>query len=449
MNNTQNILDQAAKALSESAVPQGPSDDLIGQTLDRIEKEQSTVPFMERIGKMKSISKFAAAAIIIIGISALFLFNPTESGVALADVYAKVQQAQAFMYKMSMTMTGMQKMMGVENGTDDTMEMDMTVTISEQYGMKMENYMTVPGPEGKTQNMTQFAYLLPEEKVMISIMPEQKMYQTIEFTDDLLEQTKKQNNDPREMIKQMLGSEYVDLGFSEIDGIKVQGFETTDPAYLMGVGGEVKATLWVDVDTWMPVKSEIWAKIAGMEMTYKIGHFQWDVPITAADFKYVIPEDYKEQPSMKMPEMNEKAAIEGLQTYAKFFGQYPEKIDMATIIPSLMKKIKEMTEDPQTEYAKDYVEKMNALEAQDQEAAVRESQNVFTPISGLAMFHMKLMQEKKDVAYYGDQVTPDDSDSVLMRWEVEGDTYKVIFGDLSVAEMQYDELVQIEPQPKP
>jgi hypothetical protein len=311
-------------------------------------------------------------------------------------------------------MTGMGEMMGVD-GMDGPMETHATIVISEEYGMKMENHMTVPGSEGKTQKMTQLAYLLPEEKAMISIVPEQKMYQRIEFTDDLLERTKKQNNDPREMIKQMMNCEYTELEPTEIDGIQVQGFQTTDPAYTMGVASEVQATLWVDAETWMPVKSEIWSKISGMEMTCVI----------------------------------EEAAIKGLRTYAKFFGQYPEKIDMASLVPSLMKKVKELMDDPKTEYAKEFSEKMKADEADGDKIVMQQAQNEFMPISGLAMFHMKLLQDKKDPAYYGDQVTPEDTDKVLMRWKGDDGKYKVIFGDLSSVEMEYEDLIKIEPQPEP
>lgn len=444
MNKEYNTLQQAEKALANRVIPQGPSDDLIRQTLEKIENQQTAIPFMERIFKMKPFTKIAAAAIILVALSAIFLFPQGGSSIALASVYSKVQQAQAFMYQMSMSMTGMGEMMG-------TPEMDMTVTISEDYGMKMENHMTSPGPEGKTQNMTQLAYLLPGEKVMISIIPYQKMYQRIEFTDDLLEQSKKQNNDPREMIKQMMDCKYVELEQTEIDGIKVQGFQTTDPAYAMGLADEVTATVWVDVDTWMPVKSEIWAKMGAMESTYVIDQFQWDVPISAADFEYVIPEDYKEQGSMKMPEMTEEAAIEGLKIFKKFFGEYPEKIDLASMVPSLMKKMKYLMDDPKTEYAKEFIEKMKATEAEGDKTVMQQVQNEFTPVTGLAMFHMRLLQDKKDVAYYGDQVTPADADAVLMRWKIdkESSTYKVIFGDLTVTEMEYDKLREIEPQTQP
>ncbi|MHC4950959.1 MAG: hypothetical protein ACYTEU_08240, partial [Planctomycetota bacterium] len=51
---------------------------------------------------MKSVSKFAAAAIVIVGISAVFLFNSSPGSIALADVYAKVQQATTIRYRTKM-----------------------------------------------------------------------------------------------------------------------------------------------------------------------------------------------------------------------------------------------------------------------------------------------------------------------------------------------------------
>lgn len=445
MSKEPNILQQAEKALANSAVSPGPSNDLIRQTLEKIEKQQKTVSLQERIFNMKPITKIAAAAIIIVALSAVFLFPTNPGSIALADVYSKVLQSQAFMYKMSMTMSGMGKMMGVE-GMDDSTKADMTITISEEYGMKMENHMMIDVPNGQKQNMTQLAYLLPNEKVMVMVMPEQKMYQRMEFTDDLLEQSKKQNNDPREMIKQLLNCDYVELEPIEINGRKVQGFQTTDPAYMMGTADEIEATLWVDVETWMPVRSEIRANISGMEISYNIDQFQWNVPVTAADFEYVIPADYKDMGTMKMPEMTEESAIEGLKVYKKYFDCYPEKIDLASLVPSLMKKMKELVGNPQTEAAKAFAEKMKAAEAAGEQAVAQQAQQEVVPITALAMFHMKLQQDKKDPAYYGEQVTPDDVDSVLMRWKLDNGQYRVVFGDLTVTEMSYEELKEIEPQ---
>lgn len=397
---------------------------------------------------MKTLSKLSIAAVLVIGVSAILLFNRTPGSIALADVYTKVMQAQAFMYKMSMTMTGMGEMM---TGQPDAgaMTAEGTVIISAEYGMKMENYMQVQTPDGGTQNLTQLAYMLPNDKIIVSIMPEQKTYQKVELTDQMLEETKKQNNDPREMIRRMMNCDYISLGQSEINGVKVQGFETTDPAYSGGVG-DSRTVLWVDINTWLPVQSEAFVSI-GEKMTIEIiiSDFQWDVPVYPEDFAYIIPDDYNDAGSMKMPEMTEEAAIEGLQLYSKCFGEYPEKIDMVSLVPSLMKKIKELMDNPKTEYAREFVQKMQEAKDAGDQAVRQQSQQIFTPVTSLAMFHMKLAQDKKDPAYYGDRVTLQDTDAVLMRWKTDTGTYKVIFGDLSVGEMTYEDLKAIEPQPEP
>src|SRR5690606_36102839 len=61
---------------------------------------------------MKNTIKLTAAAAAMIGISLFFLFNMGGSTIALAAVYAKVQQAQAYRYTMNMTMTGKGELMG-------------------------------------------------------------------------------------------------------------------------------------------------------------------------------------------------------------------------------------------------------------------------------------------------------------------------------------------------
>jgi hypothetical protein len=293
--------------------------------------------------------------------------------------------------------------------------------------------------------MTQLAYMLPNENIVVSIMPEQKMFQKVELTGQLLEETKKQNGDPRDMIRRMMDCEYVSLGQSEINGIKVQGFETTDPAYSGGVG-EVRAVLWVDVNTWLPVRSEV-AGTIGETMTVEtaVSDFQWNISVNASDFAYQIPADYKDMGSMKMPEMTPEAAIEGLRLYRNYFDEFPEKIDMAVLVPSLVKKLMEMAKDPKTDAAKALVEMMKAAEAAGDQAAMQEVQQEFAPITGTALFHTKLVQEKRDPMYYGDRVGPADADAVLMRWRLDNGKYKVIFGNLSSVEMAYEDMVKIEP----
>ena len=122
---------------------------------------------------MKALSKLSIAAVLLIGISALLLFNRTPGSIALGDVYSKVQQARTFMYVMSMTMSGMGEL---TTGLPDSgnAKSNATVIISTEYGMKLENHMQVQSHDGTTQNITQLAYMLPNDKIIVSIMPDRK-----------------------------------------------------------------------------------------------------------------------------------------------------------------------------------------------------------------------------------------------------------------------------------
>lgn len=391
---------------------------------------------------MQSLKKLSVAAILVIGVTAFLVLNRTPGSIALADVYTKVQQARTFMYAMSMTMTGMGELTGQPDSRATTAE--GTIVISTEYGMKMETQIHTQTPDRSHETITQLAYMLPNDKVIISIMPEQKIYQKIELTEQLLEETKKQNNDPREMIRQMMNCQYVSLGQSEINGVKVQGFETTDPAYSGGVGGDVRAVLWVDADTWLPVQSEVSMTIGEkMKIDIVISDFQWDVPVDASEFACVIPDDYKEFGSMKMPEMNEDAAVKGFQVYLEMFGQYPEKLDLVELIAAFSRHLKN------SDVSEAFREKREAAKAAGQDGMETFSRELMSPIMSLGMFYANLSQNKHDPAYYGRQLTPEDTDSVLLRWRQDNGLYKVIFADLSVAEMTYDELVAIEPEDKP
>jgi hypothetical protein len=437
MNKENDKLNQAIDALRNVHVPQGPSDQLIHQTLNRIAQTQpQTTPNTgTRRFSMKTFIKLAVAASILIGISAVFLFPTGGKSIALAAVYNKVQQVQAFMYTMSMTMTG-----SMAEGTPaQNIKVEAIVTISTEHGMIMDSTMHLID---KNQTTHQQMYYLPAEKTMVMVMPDQKTYMRMEFTEDLFERTKQQSSDPREMIKHMMDSKYTDLGFSEINGIKVQGFQTTDPAYAMGTAEEVSATLWVDVDTGLPIRSEYSMKTnTGAQMHGGIDHFQWNMDVNAAQFKPVIPEDYKKLASMKLPAMNEESAIEGLRTYLKYFEEYPKKLDMMTLNSGFSGQQKN-----KTEAAKQLKKKIDAAATDEEKTQVIIDE--MAPIQSLGMFYMTLMQEKKDPAYYGKTVTPGDAQAVLLRWKASDTTYKVIMGDLSTTEMSADQLKQIEPAPE-
>jgi hypothetical protein len=92
MENKIDILEQAIKALSQADVPDGPSEELLRETLKQVEHENTkTNPFVERIRKMRPLSKFAAAAVVMVAaILSLTLLDKT-----VAPAYALEQTITA------------------------------------------------------------------------------------------------------------------------------------------------------------------------------------------------------------------------------------------------------------------------------------------------------------------------------------------------------------------
>ena len=77
-----------------------------------------------------SIAKIAiAAAVVLAALGAWSLWSGTESGVALADVLVKVEQVQAFMYKITMHVKG--QMPGT---TGPDTNMNGSILIANEYG---------------------------------------------------------------------------------------------------------------------------------------------------------------------------------------------------------------------------------------------------------------------------------------------------------------------------
>jgi len=406
-----------------------------------LQKQKTVSPKIWRKIMRSQFIKLAAAAVIIIAVVfGVWLFVEGSTSVALADVLQKVEQAQAFMYKMKMKTTGnVQPVM-----PSGPMEMTGAILISNEYGMKMEMDMNSV-VSGASRKMRQLMYVLPQEKKMYMIMPEQKQYIQMEFTEDLLAGMKKQSNDPRDMLKQILNSKYTDIGKSVINGVEVEGFQTTDPACLGNMMEDVKVTLWVDRKTKLPVREEMHYKVnEQMQMEIVLEDFVWNLQVNADDFQPVIPQDYTTifPGGYKMPTANEEGAIEGLRFCEQLLGRYPKKIDMMNLMNEIV-SIKD-SNSPTAAALKLKEELKGEMDKLPEEEKAKKIMDIMRPVQSLGMFYMTLVQGKKEPVYYGDKVTAADSNTVLMRWKISDDEYRVIYGDLTAENISTEQLAELE-----
>jgi len=418
--------------------------DDISRSLAESEKNQSAhaQPNIRRIIMKSPKLKLAAAAVIVIAafVGVYTPFGP--SGVALAQVLEKVEQARAFMYKMNMRITAS---MG-ENMPAIDLDMEMTIIISNDFGIKTET-ITVDGNTG--EKSTQTAYVIPHEGIAVTLIPDKKKYMQMEFDADWLAKMKQQNNDPREIIKRMMGSEYTELGRSVVDGVEVDGFQTTDPTVIGGVAENVTLTLWVDAESWLPVRSEIEAKKGDqMQVHVVVSEFNWDLPVTADDFKPVIPDDFEPMDTgMQMPKISEEGLIEGLRLFAELSGSYPKKLSMMELAQETMAF---MTNRDVLEKIKEKIPQASELDLEDEldeldeDEVMMKTMQITQPLQSPGFFYMMLVQDKKEPVYYGETVGPEDADAVLMRWKISDDEYRVIFGNLTAENASAERLAELE-----
>ena len=394
---------------------------------------------------MKSpITKLAVAAVVIIAcLIGISLWRTTGSGIALADVLARIEQVKAYGFQLSYKVTGE----GEDPNKPYSSEDRITFLISQEHGWK--NKIEHLDPNGGESTFVEQYF---PQNTAIRIMPKEKKYWRTEFNDDRWrwgEQWPK--SDPRWFLKKIVTCKYESMGRATIDGIEVEGFRTTDPNWASGSRKnkvEVDVKMWVDTKTRLPVRYDFtnaWFDQMGDKIINRhhvvMHDFQWDVPVDAADFEPVIPDDYTGRVVKYPAHITEETNIQGLKLLVELLGKYPENIyDVAeTVLPSA-----EKSETPAAMRLKEEIKGLT------DEQINNKLVDFLMPIRGLGRFYDYLQYDKtttptvKDPAYYGKIVTPKDADKVLMRWKVSDSEYRVIYGDLRVETITAEKLAELE-----
>jgi hypothetical protein len=123
--------------------------------------------------------------------------------------------------------------------------------------------------------------------------------------------------------------------------------------------------------------------------------------------------------------LNEKDVIRGLGVWLELLeGRYPNSLAPKASIKQADSLLK----------AKYGVSSTNKKEAEEK------AYDIFFA----SAFYDKLIREKKDVAYYGDKITLEDSSRVLMRWKISNGKYRVVFGNLTRKSVTADKLAELE-----
>ncbi len=385
-------------------------------------------PTVWRIIMKSPFTKIAVAAVIIIAcFTGLHFWNSTGSGIVLADVLTRIEQVTAYMYQMNLTRTGR-----------INIESTSTVLVSREHGIKAAYKKADPN---KGDIAISDSYLLPRKKSIIFVNHEEKNYIPIKFEEGKIDYYKDEYNEPHTIIKQFLACDHISIGQSVIDGVTVEGFQTTDLDYKGGFFGQddyfvgdykkVDVKLWVDVKTFLPVRLEEDVVTAKGSHIHQISYdFRWNAILSAADFEPNIPDDYTSpMGDIIIPAYNEENAVKGFRLFDDLTGKYPVSLELDTFL----KEIKKVMGD-------DGPDSYEGLSDNEKTRKTSEELSLLGP----TFFYGTLLEENREPAYYGDTVGPDNADKVLLRWKLDDGQYRVIFGDLSVKTVTAEELAELE-----
>jgi hypothetical protein len=237
-----------------------------------------------------------------------------------------------------------------------------------------------------------------------------------------------QGNRPDEFFQRFLSlSEVADrcLGRSVIEGREVIGYEVSARKlgfeYLQagaGKDGQVATVapggrLWVDVKTGQPVRLEFetddsWS---GRRVRMVFDQFEWNVPLEDQLFVPDLPPDTRVIEAT-MPPLTEQTLLDGLRLYASLGHGYPTVLDGSRLTAEVAAGL----------LAQGKLDRSNPLSAETVQAGLTMTQ--------ACAFCQKLARDGREPEYFGDQVTPEDSDQVLMRWRLDDGQVRVIYGDL-------------------
>ncbi len=284
--------------------------------------------------------------------------------------------------------------------------------ISAEYGSRSERY-----GNGMLVSLT----FTPLEGPMTVVNPLGRTYMVVDM--DKVQPDAQRGANPDAFIRQLQSvSDKADreLGSANIDGVEAMGFEMVGAAGKPKSIPDMRAELWVDPRTGLPVRYvvEIPGLQAGKTMSMVYDQFEWDTPLDPKLFEPDIPANYTRLDA-EMPAMDEHSLINGLSKFADKTGKYPTEMNMGRIVGELMlSTAKEILNGKKPD---------NQVQAQES-----------LEIGAACVFYMQLQEKGCSAEYHGKTVKPGQADAELVRWKLPDGQWRVIYGSLRAETLPAD-----------
>jgi hypothetical protein len=218
----------------------------------------------------------------------------------------------------------------------------------------------------------------------------------------------------RNVIKMLQDSpnfEVEELGEQEMDGQKAVGFLARHP--------KVEITIWANPETALPVRIE---QIEG-QMKVICKNVRFDVPFDDSMFSMDVPEGYKlQQVELDLMGATEQDFVEGLRIRAELFdGQFPDGVaveDYLKQAPAIAGKLEEI----------------NLPDEEETELGMK---------LGRHLLFIRFFKGQGQWHYAGGGVKLGDAETPIFWYQPQdSETWRVIYGDLSVKDVAPEDLPQ-------
>jgi Predicted periplasmic protein (DUF2092) len=384
-------LDQDLLTLRDTDVPEGPPAEIVSRTLAALQRDRGahSAPvqtFIKRLSTMPTFVRFAAAILLaagIIGIPTVFTTNPGGPGVVFADVIEQIRAARTVSYTMRV---------GDDPKPFHVFNMEPGLSRTEYPGLvsifdRVRGKNLVLNTAGKLANIFE---MKPEDQAG-------------------------PGGNEIDHLRNFRGKPDADLGEKMIDGRPTRGFRFSE--------GGWNNVVWVDTKTNLPVRMENKTTLnAEGAKTIVLTDFVFDAPLDAALFSMTPPEGYTTHTTaVAKPAAApvEKDLVDLFAEYAKSSGgRFPNDLQMPSLL-DVLKDIK-VTKTGFDDVTTAWIAKV-----------------------GKGVGLVWAMPPDAGALYTGKGVELGQADKAIFRYKPQGSkTYRVIYGDLTVKDVEPDRIAK-------
>ena len=335
---------------------------------------------------MKSpVTRIAAAAAVII-VAALGINSIMAPSVTWAQIVEPILNARTVVFDLIL-------------GSDDTGTVSHEIVVGSRIRRNMSNM----------PNMTMIIDI--DNAQLLALDTEAKTAVYADMEGDVGDRTRSYIKFVRQIIKQLQDGQVEKLDEKVIDGQKAIGF--------VGKGQNEKVTIWADPETALPIRIE--AEI-GQEFSFTMKNFEFDAAVDESLMSMEVPDGYTlQETNIDLGNTTEADFVESLKIWAEIIGDgtFPESIGTQSAMaqmPVLIQKVAAMqvSEEKGTEIGTSFAKGM--------------------------LFHQTL-EGQGEWNYAGASVKLGDADTAIFWYQPQGSqTYRVIYGDLSVKDVEAENL---------